>query len=496
MTPEIEAHPALNRRPENIGRKAAAAAVWAALETWGRQIIQLLLFVVLARLLGPEAYGLVGIATAITAVIDALIGSGGWSEALIQRRDLEPEHLDAVFWFGLAGTTALALLAAAAAGPIADLFGEPSLVSLIRWLSLTLPISAFALVPSALLRRELDFAPHAARAVLAPLVGGVVAVPMALHGLGAWSLVGLYLAQTTTTVVVLWRAYPWRPGFRFSPAHLRQLLPYVSNIMGDRIVGAVDTILPRFVIGYTLGTTPVGYYMAARRVLELLFQLVTVPLSRVAFPSFAAVGHDPERLRSMLWLGAQLAGLLAFPCYLGAAVVAPDLMPAVFGPGWAPSTDLFQVLALVGLVTPFSQLSAVLLQGVGRVGYQFALTFASTMLLALLLALAGSISLTAVALAMLIRAYLIFAVRLYVTRRATAIDVAEACRSALPTLVAAFAMAGAVLLWRRWLPAGTEVWVALGSSVAIGIVVYVGALALLVRPLLRRATRLALSLGR
>jgi O-antigen/teichoic acid export membrane protein len=498
MPPDGGPPPAPGRRPTDLRRKAAAGAVWAFVETWGRQLLLLALFAVLARLLGPEAYGLVALATAVTTAADMLITNGGWSEALIQRRDLEPAHLDAVFWFGLAGSAALALAAVAAAGPLARLFDEPRLEDLVRWLSLTLPLYGAVIVPGALLRREFDFAPHTARALLAPTAAGAVAVPMALQGYGVSSLVAYHLTQAAVTAAVLWRAQRWRPSLRFSPEHFRELLPYVAGITGERVIGVADNLLPRLAIGYVLGPAPLGQYAAARRVADFLFTLATVPLSRVALPSFASLGEDPERLRRALRAGGELAGLFAFPCFLGVAVVAPDLMPAVFGPAWAPSAAVVQVLALVGLVTPFNQLSVVLLQGVGRVGWQAALMAASTALLALLLALLGGpFGLEGVAAALLVRAYVVFPVRLHVTRRVAGIDVAEAYRGVLPTLAAALVMAGVVLLWRHWLlPAGTGAWAALASSAAVGAVAYALALAVLARPVLRRAAGLARSLRR
>jgi O-antigen/teichoic acid export membrane protein len=234
--------------------------------------------------------------------------------------------------------------------------------------------------------------------------------------------------------------------------------------------------------------------MAARRVLQLLFQLATVPVSRVALPSFAALSHEPERLRGMLRFGAQVAGLVAFPCFVGTAVVAPDLMPALFGAKWAASGQVLQVLALIGLVTPFNQLSMTLIQAMGRVGWLVALATASTAVLALLLALAGPLSITAVAAAMLARTYVIFPARLHVARRITGIDVARIYLAVWPTLAAALVMAAAVLLWRRWLPAGSGLWFTLASSIALGVGVYAAAVAILARPLLRQVAGLLRSL--
>jgi O-antigen/teichoic acid export membrane protein len=496
VLPESKARPVAGSRPKDLRRRATAGAIWASLEILGQQLLQLALFAALARMLGPEAYGLVGLAAAVTVVPEMLITSGGWAEALIRHRHLEPEHLDTVFWFALATSSALALMAAAAAEPVAQIFGEPQLESLVRWLSLTMPAYSLAVVPSALLRRELRFAPYTARAVLTLICAGTVSILMAFWGFGVWSLLGYHLTLPVVAAVVLWQAHPWRPAFRFSLAHLRQLLPYVSGSMGERALAAIDNVLPRIVIGYALGAVSLGYYTLARRVVELLFQLATAPVTRVAMPSFASVTHDPERLCDALQFGAKVAGLVAFPCLLGAAVVAPDLIPAVFGPEWGPSAQLIQLLALMGLAAPFNQLSAALMQSIGRVGWQAALMAASVVLMGLLLALVGTVSVTAVASALLARACLMFPARLRVVHGVTGIDVAKAYRGALPTLAAALLMAGAVLLWRRWLPASTDVWLSLASSVAVGVGVYATAAVVLAWPLLRQAARLLFSLWR
>lgn len=492
----MDSGPAAANRPMDLKRKAAASVFWASLETWGQQLVQLALFAVLARMLGPEAYGLVGLAITINILAEVLVTGGGWSEALIRQRDLEPAHLDTVFWVALGGSMALALVAVAVAGPVATLFEEPRLEGLIRWLSLSLPMYGLAVVPGALLRRELRFAPHTARAVLGLLIAGAVGIAMALQGFGVWSLVGYHLTQPVVEAAVLWWAHPWRPGFRFSPAHLRRFLPYVAAIMGERTIVMIDFLLPRFIIGYAVGPVALGHYTVAVKVLDLLFQLVTLPVSRVAMPSFARFSHDRERLRGMLQFSAKLVGLAAFPSFLGFALVAPDAIPAVFGPEWVPSVWVVELLALIGFVTPLNQLSAVLMQSVGRVGWQAALMAVSALLFPLLLALFGPISLATVALALLVRTYAMFPIRQYVFRRVTGIDPFGAYRGVLPMFAAALIMAAAVLLWRGWLAPNLDVWLSLASSIAVGAGVYAAASAVLARPLLRRVAELALSLRR
>src|SRR4051794_14875545 len=224
--------PRMGTASGELRRRSMAGALWAFVETWGQQAIQLALFAILARLLGPEAYGVAAIAMMTLIAGDGLVLNAGWAEALVQRRELTRAHADAVFWIVMGAACALALLGSLLAGPVAVLFGEPRVAELIPWLSLSLPLQGLLVVPAALLRRDLRFAPHAVRATLAITCAGAVGVIMALSGYGVWSLVGYQLTQPMAEAVVLWRACPWRPGPRLSTAAARQMLGYTSGVMG------------------------------------------------------------------------------------------------------------------------------------------------------------------------------------------------------------------------------------------------------------------------
>ena len=476
-----------------LRRRLTAGVAWAVIEVWGQRLASLGIFLVLARLLGPEAYGLVRMAVAVTALGDVFITSGGWSEALIQRKDLEPEHGAGVFWLLVPLALVLTAACVAAAPLAAAFFDRPAVAGLVVWLSLTLPLGALTAVPTALLRRELRFRTLALRSHLATIGGGAVGIGMALTGWGIWSLVGQQLAQRVIGVLVLWTAHPWRPAPRLSWRHVRDLGSFGLLSLGDRLLLMVDGLLPRLLIGHFLGAAPLGHFLLARTLLELLTELLVHPLSRVAMPAFARLQGQTARLRDVLAVGTRAASLVAFPSFLGLAVVAPELVPVAFGAAWSPSVPVVQIVALVGLIFPITNLGVALLRGLGRVGWQLGLTLVASALLAALMLLASH-SIVAMAWAVCARAYAMLPLRLATIQRAAGIPVAGQVARCLPVLLAALLMAAAVFAWRTAL-AGTLPPVALlATSVLVGVVNYGGMALLVERAPLREARDIVRSL--
>jgi PST family polysaccharide transporter len=480
----------------NLKQRAVAGALWVSVEAWGTQLIQFLLFVVLTRLLGPEAYGLLGMAIIVTSLGDVLVKNGGWAEALIHERDLDERHLDTTFWFLLGASAVLALLVVLTAAPMARIFDQPELVGVLVALSPMLPLAALPVVPEALLRRELRFAPLAARSQLATLAAGAVAIPMAFAGWGVWSLVAYQLVQPVAETLVIWHAHPWRPGLRFSREILYGILRYAGGALGDRVMNVVDFVIPRFVIGYALGPVALGYFTTARKVQELLSQLLIRPVNRVAMPSFAGVRDEPGRMREMLAFGCSVANLVSFPAHVGLALVAPDLIPFLFGAQWADSVPIVQVLVLLGLVMPTMQITASLMYGVGRVGWQMAFSVASTLLFLALLLPFGRPDLLTVAAAFIGRFFLLLPLRLLVVHRASGVDVRPALKGSIPLMLATVAMAVAVVAWRELVPALLPPIVAIGAEITVGLVAYGATILILARPLVRQILRLLLSVRR
>jgi len=203
----------------SLREQAVKGVVWSGIQNWGSSLLSVGVFLVLARLLDAQAFGLVALASAFTGLMVIFLRQG-FSRAIIQRSDLQPGHLDTAFWINIAGGVVLTGAGMALAGLVSSVYGEPQLTPVIRWLSVGFLASALSATQEAVLQRRLNFKGLAMRSLVASLAGGVVGVGMAVSGFGLWSLVGQNLCAGLVGVVVLWRASEWRPGFNVSRKHI------------------------------------------------------------------------------------------------------------------------------------------------------------------------------------------------------------------------------------------------------------------------------------
>jgi PST family polysaccharide transporter len=460
-----------------------------------RQLLQAASFVLLARLLSPEVWGLVGIALIFTVAGTSLLVEAGWLSALVRAREPSAAMLDTVFWTALAAAVLYAGLLALAAGPVARWFDQPDVAPVLRSLAWSVPLAALSLVPRALLMRTFAFRALALRSVLGAAAGGLAGVGLAAAGAGAWSLVAFQLAQPAAEAVVLWRTVDstgWRPALRFSPPVLRELTGYVTCVFGEKVCNAVDTVLPRLILGQALGPLALGYFTLARRTLEVSSQLVIIPLNRVALPSFAEVQTAPEdasslpRLQSMALLSARASAIVGLPVFLGLAIVADELVPLLFGEHWAAAVPAVRLAALLGPAVCLMSVLAQLLLALGRSKEILRQAAVGTALLALFLAVLPGLDVTGVVLAILVRTYALLPLRLADAARATRLPILQLALCLLPVLLAALGMAAMLIGLRATAIESLSPPLRLAVSVPAGVLAYAVLLAAADRPLVRQ----------
>jgi polysaccharide transporter, PST family len=480
-----------SKRPPGLKDRAAKGALWASIENWSAQLVQLVIVLVLARLVGPEAYGLMAIALVVVQLSQVLISNAGWAEALIQRQRLEPALCDTVFWILVVTGAALGALSCLVALIVGLFMAEPRLAQAMSALAAIPLLSGLAVVPGALLERELRFFPLALRSNLAIALSGAVGITMAALGFGIWSLVAYEILLRVVSVVTLWAAYRWRPGFNFNRQHLWEIRAYVSNMLGWRLTVVIEEVSIRLLIGYVLGPSTAGQYFLARKIVEALRQVAIDPFCRVVVPTIAEVQSKPGRVDEVFRTAAKIAAATAVPCYLGLIVIAPQLVPAAFGAAWAESVPVLQILAAAGPVAPISWLCTALLQGLGQTRPQFLLGLAGTAVLLVLLPVALSGGIIAVAIAVTVREYLRFPLILLVTRRATGIDAVRTLRRALPVMAASLIMAAIVLAGTWTIGDHFPRLASILAAMLAGVAVYGAALFLLDRAFLLDIARTA-----
>jgi PST family polysaccharide transporter len=417
---------------EPLREHAVQGVKWSTVQILGARLMTLLVFIVLAHLLEPTAFGLVSLASVFVALMQVFIDQG-FSQAIVQRQAIEPGHLDSAFWSSVSLSFLLTAAAFLAAGPIAALMGEPALEPILRWLSLSLVVSALGSTPEAILRRNLAFRSLAIRQLLAAAAGGVVGVTVAALGYGVWALVAQLLVQSAVGSLVLWIAVPWRPGLDVSWAHFKDLFSFGSNIVAMNMVNFLNRRSDDLMIGAVLGTEALGYYSVGYRILLLLTDVMTRTIESVAFPLFARIQGDVERLRRGFLMATQISAAIATPVFLGVAALAPQLISVAFGPGWEPAIPVMQVLALIGVLHASLFFNSTVLVATGRPRQALLVTTVNAVSNVIAFAVAVQWGIVAVAAAYVIRGYLLSPLPVLLVKRVIDFSLSEyVSRFAIP----------------------------------------------------------------
>lgn len=473
-----------------LKRRLTASALWSFVEAWTYRLCHLAVFVVLARLLAPADFGLASLAMVAVMLAQSLFVSGGCSEFLIQKRDIQPVDIGTVFWLQVSVASVAMLLCMVLAPIIGPALGYPDLVPLILWFAALLPLSALAAVPDALLRRSFAFQTLAVRSTLAVVIGGACGIGLALSGFGVWSLVAFHLTHKVVEVAVLWGSQPLLPLRHAASGALREAVGFGAFSSATRLLQATEQLIVRATAGVIAGVSAVGYLHLGRSILDETTHLLINPFSRVAMPAFAAVKADPQRLQTVLRVTTETSALIAFPCFLGLAVTASEWVPIVFGSHWTNAVGVVQILTLAGLTYPIGNLDVALLRGLGRVRLEAKLSLAAALLLVALMLPLTPFGAEGIACALLARNLLIAPVRFAAVARYAAMDRRAEAIAAARLFLIAVVMAAVVAGWQRIAAPDVADAVRLAASIAIGVATYATLLAVFARGPLTQLWRL------
>jgi PST family polysaccharide transporter len=337
---------------------------WALAMSWGERALGSVFTFVLAALLGPHDFGVIAMALVYIALAHAFLEQG-LATALIQRDELEPEHLDAAFWMNLLWCVALAAITVVVSGWWADVNDAPALRDVLSVLSLMLVLEGLIIVQEALLQRNADFKRIAVAANVAALTGGILGVALAVTGAGVWALVAQQLAASAVALVLIWALGSWTPRLRFSRRHALELLRFSFPVFLANVGGFFNRRSDTLLVGVVFGPVVVGIYRLADRFVDFLLELTTRPMGMVALPMFSRVRREREDLRRAAESWLRLTLLVSVPALLLLAACS-DFLLAVFGDEWAPGGDALTLLALAGVGKTIMSFTGPLLFAVGR----------------------------------------------------------------------------------------------------------------------------------
>ncbi len=330
----------------------------------GDRAISSLVTFVLAGILGPRDFGTVSIALIYVNFMQMFLEQG-LAAALIQKKDLEPEHCDAVFWMNLTMSLSFVGLTILISGWWARINHAPDLARLLSVLSLCIPIEGLSIVQGAMARREMNFKILTIRSNVSVVIGGVMGLLMAVGGLGAWALVGQQLARDLSAMLLLWKLGHWRPRLEFSWRHLKDLLSFSLHSFVGGLGVFVDMQSSSILLGLLFGPVAVGLYRLADRLMGAVVSIATTSIQGVSLPEFSRLQDQPEELRKSALSCIRLSSTVTVPALVGMAAVSGPLM-ATLGPKWVPATDVLKILCVQGMIFALSFFTGPLLTALGH----------------------------------------------------------------------------------------------------------------------------------
>jgi len=476
-----------NKEQPSAAKKVARSTAWAAVDSWSQQGVQIVTFVIIGNIIGPEVYGIMAIGFIYMVVANAFIRDG-FGEAVIQLKNAERAHFEAAFWvivgFGLFAAGLSWLLA-----PLfAAWFGEPQLAMIIGVLGLTVPIVGAANLMQCKLRRAMNFRALAIRSLVAYGGSAILAVTLALMDYGIWSLLAFQISMPTLDYIVLAIQDRWLPRPRFSRAHYRDIAGFSYKSMGSHIVTACGKQIDRTLVGLFLGATALGLYGMALRIFGGVQQTLMGVINNVALPAFSKVQDDKPKLCDALKNATHFASLTAFPAFAGLALVSDSLIDVLLKEEWQELGSILPILCLYGFTIPSGLFLTTAKRAVGRAGLILNIaTFTIFLRLGLCGAAIGfGFGFYGIVIATTAVPILLLPLRLYLAKRIIGLQIVDYCKSMVPAAAATSFMAACVLATEILIGVQAPSIVVLVASIVMGAVSYVAALFLIARPSLNQ----------
>lgn len=456
--------------PDTLRHTTIRALCWSFAEGVGLQAVKFAIGIVLARLLLPEQFGLIGMLMIFTAVAQSFLDSG-FGSALVQKREVVLTDTCSIFFFnilmGLLVTGALYM----AAPWIAAFYGQPILIHLTRALSLTIIIDAFGLIQSALLRKHMDFRTQTKVTLIAVLLSGFIGISMAVADFGVWSLVVQLVSNSLFRATLLWILNPWRPRLIFSITALKEMFGFGSRMLASSLLNQIFENIYSLVIGKLFSPAQLGFFTRAVSLQGIPSQSLSEMVGRVTFPVFSIIQNDRVRLKKGVKKALTLLVFAEFPLMIGLAVIARPLVLLLLTEKWFESVVYLQPLCMLGLLYPLHMINLNALQALGRSDLFLRLELIKKLLVVVNIAITWRWGISAIIYGMIATSMVSYYLNSYYTERLIGYSLKEQLRDMTSYIVTSLLMGVAVYL------VGIQTihvsWPALLLQVLVGMVSYV-----------------------
>lgn len=350
---------------ESIKQKTINGVVWSSIERFSVQGIQFVVMLIMAQILTPEDYGMVGMLAIFMAIAQSLIDSG-FSNALIRKTNRTETDFSTIFYFNIVVGFVLYLVLFLCAPAIARFYQIPQLEILTRVIAVVIFFNSLTIVQRAILTIQVDFKTQAIASLGGVGMSGVVGIVMTYAGFGVWSIVFQMVVYSLVTMLMLWILTSWWPRRVFSKSSFKELFSFGSKLLISGIIDVIYKNIYTIVIGKKYSAMEVGYYNRADQFAQFPSSNLTGILQRVTFPVLCNVQNDLPTLVLYSRKFLRIFGYLIFPLMIGLAVLAKPLIQVLLNENWLFVATLLPIISIAYMFHPIHAINLCILQVKGR----------------------------------------------------------------------------------------------------------------------------------
>ena len=352
-------------KQDTLKSKTVTGLLWTLIDIFSNQGIQIIIQIVLARLLTPKDFGLIGMLTVFIAISQTIVDSG-FSNALIREKSPSQTDYSTVFYFNFFISIFLYLILYISSAGIASFYKEPQLVNLLRFLSLIVIINSFGLIQRTILTKKLDFKTQTIVNFISSILSGLLAILLAYRGFGVWSLVVRTIIMQLIQSVLFMLLNKWKPSFIFSINSFKRLFGFGSKLLASEILNTLYNNLYYLLIGKFYSPRELGYYTNAQKIRDAASSSITTSVQKVSYPVLSTLQEENSRLIFAYKKIIKNTVYVTFPIMLGLAAIADPLFNLLLGEKWNQAIIYFQILCIAGTLFPLHAINLNVLQVKGR----------------------------------------------------------------------------------------------------------------------------------
>ena len=345
--------------------KVLSGLAWRFAERCGAQGVSFIVSIVLARILSPSDYGLIGLITVFISIA-TVFAQSGLGQALVQRKNIDNTEFSTVFHFSLVFSIVLYVILFLCSPIIAHFYNEPLLINIIRVLGLTVIIGAVNSVQQAYVQKTMQFKRFFYSTLIGTIVSAIVGIIMAYTGFGVWALVGQQISNQVVNTIVLWFTVKWRPAFVFSINRAKRLFSFGWKLLCSSLIDTIYNNIYSLIIGKFYSAADLGYYNRGKQFPVLIVTNINDSISSVVYPMMAKLQDESDYLKRFVRRSIVTSTFLIFPAMAGLAAIAQPLVRLILTDKWLPAVPFIYFCCFTYAFWPVHTANLQAIKALGR----------------------------------------------------------------------------------------------------------------------------------